>query len=243
MPADFDKQEYWHSRFAKETRFEWLATSDEFMRILEADRDFSRLLLLQQQQQQQQPGQLAEDPRPGPPPRILHIGFGTSDLQNHLRAAGLGSVLNVDYEPLAVERGRALEEARFGDVRMGYAVADATRLDAGALMRELKLSKGEGEHRQEQDSGEGEKFSLVIDKSTADAVSCGGDEAVLSMCHGVRGCLGRTGFWISLSYSGSRFDIEGLPFRCEVIARVPTVKLRETDPDVYHYCYKLTPWG
>jgi SAM-dependent methyltransferase len=213
MPADFEKQEYWHDRFATETRFEWLATSDEFMRILEADADLSKLL--------------EQKSRCSSPPRILHVGFGTSDLQNHLRAAGLGSVLNADYEPLAVERGRSLEEAQFGDVRMGYAVADATKLDA-----ELGL----GERNEDN-------FDLVIDKSTVDAVSCGGEEAVLRMCRAVRRCLAPGGFWISLSYSGSRFDVEGLPFRCEVIARTPTTKLKETDPDVYHHCYKLTPGG
>ncbi|KAH8767441.1 S-adenosyl-L-methionine-dependent methyltransferase [Diaporthe sp. PMI_573] len=213
MPADFEKQEYWHDRFATETRFEWLATSDEFMRILEADADFSKLL----EQKSRCPS----------PPRILHVGSGTSDLQNYLRAAGIGSVLNVDYEPLAVDRGRALEEAQFGDVRMGYAVADATRLD-------VDLGLGESNE---------EKFDLVIDKSTVDAVSCGGEEAVLRMCRAVGRFLAPGGFWISLSYSGSRFDIEGLPFTCEVIARIPTTKLKETDPDVYHHCYKLTPGG
>lgn len=229
MPADFDKQEYWHDRFAKETRFEWLATSDEFMRILEADTDFSNLLL-QRSSSDTSPSSEScpsSSPPAPPPPRILHIGFGTSDLQNHLRAAGLGNVLNVDYEPLAVERGRSHEEGRFGDVRMGYAVADATRLDADL---------GRAVQNQNQD----QKFDLVIDKSTVDAVSCGGEEAVLRMCAAVRRCLAPGGFWISLSYSASRFDIEGLPFRCEVIARIPTMKFRETDPDVFHHCYKLT---
>lgn len=227
MPADFDKQEYWHDRFAKETRFEWLATSDEFMRILEADADFSKLLL--------QLNSSCPSSSSSSPPRILHVGFGTSDLQNHLRAAGLGSVLNIDYEPLAVERGRALERERFGDVRMGYAVADATRLDADLGILEDDQRNSDEEETKKQ------KFDLVIDKSTVDAVSCGGEEAVLSMCRAVRRCLAPSGFWILLSYSGSRFDVDGLPFRCEVIARIPTMKLKETDPDIYHYCYKLTP--
>lgn len=223
MPADFDKQEYWHDRFAKETRFEWLATSDEFMRILEADTDFSKLL--------QRGSALSSSPSPSSsPPRILHIGFGTSDLQNHLRAAGLGNVLNVDYEPLAVEHGRSHEKGRFGDVRMGYAVADATRLDAD-LGRAAAAAAADTQDQ---------KFDLIIDKSTVDAVSCGGEEALLRMCRAVRRCLAPGGFWISLSYSASRFDIEGLPFRCEVIARIPTMKFRETDPDVFHHCYKLT---
>lgn len=219
MPADFDKREYWHDRFTTETRFEWLATSDDFMRILEADADFLKMLRLNACSS-------------SCPPRVLHVGFGTSDLQNHLRAAGFRDVLNVDYEPLALERGRAAEKARFGDVRMGYAVADATRLD-----QELGLLGNVNGYGEKQTT---RKFDLVIDKSTADAVSCGGEEAVLNMCRAVRRCLAPGGFWISLSYSQSRFDIDGLPFRCEVVARIPTMKFRSTDPDVYHHCYKLT---
>lgn len=215
MPKDFDKREYWHARFATETNFEWLATSEEFMRILEADADFSQGL------------DRASS-------RVLQVGFGTSDLQNHLRAAGFAHVLNVDYEPLAVERGRQLEESAFGDVRMGYAVADATRLDA-----DLGLAGGGGERGSRQET---RKFDFVVDKSTVDAVSCGGEEALLSMCRAVRRCLAPRGFWISLSYSRWRFDVDGLPFWYEEIARIPTRKLKETDPDIYHHCYKLTPW-
>lgn len=201
MPADFEKQEYWHDRFTTETNFEWLATSEQFMDILHGDADFSRL-----------------DPSCS---HILQIGFGTSDLQNWLRAAGFGPrVLNVDYEPLAVERGRQLERARFRDVRMAYAVADATQLD----LRDRN-----------------NKFDFVVDKSAVDAVSCAGEEALRRMCRGVRRCLAPGGFWISLSYSRWRFHLDGLPFRCEEIARIPTRKLKEMDPDVYHYCYKMTP--
>lgn len=216
MPTDFDKQEYWHARFANESNFEWLATSEEFMHILEADTDFSQ--------------RLNRDSS-----RVLHVGFGTSDLQNHLRAAGFVNVLNVDYEPLAVERGRQLEKGRFGDVRMGYTVADATRLD---LDLGVNTNTAEGEDGQKE-----RKFDFVVDKSTVDAVSCGGEEAFLSMCRAIRRCLAPGGFWISLSYSRFRFDVDGLPFRYEEIARIPTRKLKETDPDIYHHCYKLTPWG
>ncbi|KAL1869620.1 hypothetical protein Daus18300_005474 [Diaporthe australafricana] len=198
MPADFEKQEYWHARFTTETNFEWLATSEEFMHILRSDADFSRL-----------------DPSSS---HLLQVGFGTSDLQNWLRAAGFERVLNIDYEPLAVERGRQLERQRFQDVRMAYAVADATQLDL-----------------------RGRRFDFVVDKSTVDAVSCGGEEALRRMCRGVWRCLAPGGFWISLSYSRWRFELDGLPFRCEEIARIPTRKLKETDPDVYHHCYKMTP--
>lgn len=198
MPTNFDQQSYWHGRFTTETSFEWLVTSSVFMSVLEP--------LLNELE---------------PSSKILQVGFGTSDLQTHLRARGFTNILNVDFEPLAIEHGRRLEKKVFGDIRMRYEVADATQL---SLVEE--------------------KFDLVIDKSTVDAVSCGGEEAVLRMVDGVWGCLapGR-GFWVSLSYSSSRFDdlVGRLPFDVEVAARIATAKQRRTDPDVYHWCYLLRP--
>lgn len=192
MPAGFDKQEYWHHRFTTETSFEWLVTSEVFMTILEPYLDKLRMSS-----------------------KILQIGFGTSDLHNHLRARGFQHVLNIDYEPLAVQRGQALEREVFGDVQMRYAVADATQLDLA------------------------DSFDLVVDKSTVDAVSCGGEQAFLRMVRGIRKCISPSGFWISLSYSSSRFDVENLPFTVETVARIPTPKLKSTDPDIFHHCYLM----
>lgn len=194
MPTDFDKREYWHSRFATETRFEWLVASEVFMSTL--DPYLSRL---------------------DTSSRILHVGFGTSDLQNHLRERGFLNVTNLDFEPLAIQRGQQLEKAVFGDVRMKYAVADIT--NPGIL----------------------EEFDVVIDKSTVDAVSCGGEGAFMLMAEGVRRCLADGGFWISMSYASSRFSVEGLPFDVDVVAKIPTPKQIPTDPDIYHFCYLLTP--
>ncbi|KAI1102518.1 hypothetical protein F4804DRAFT_312774 [Jackrogersella minutella] len=202
MPADFEKQSYWHERFKSETSFEWLASSGSFMAIIEP--------------------QLSELARiKGNTPKILQLGSGTSDLQNYFRANDYPDVTNVDYEPLAIERGRQLEEAAFGDVRMKYIVADATQITSS-----LPQDK---------------RFDLVVDKSTVDAVSCGGTTAFLRMALGVRRYLAEGGIWISLSYSSSRFDIEELPFDVEVIAKILTPKLKEHDPDVYHHCYLLRP--
>lgn len=204
MPADFDKQEYWHERFSTESAFEWLVPSEVFLSVLGPYLEKT----------------LKSSSSSSPPPRILQLGFGTSDLQNHIRARGFSNVVNVDYEPLAVEHGRLREEQAFGDVRMRYLVADATRLSFG------------------------ETFDVVVDKSTVDAVSCAGEEAVLRMARGIWTCLSSAsggGVWISLSYSSCRFDIGGLPFDVEVIARLPTAKQRETDPDIFLYCYLLRP--
>lgn len=204
MPADFEKQSYWHDRFASETSFEWLISSSEFVSIIE-------------------PFLEALDPSSA---HILNLGSGTSDLQNHLRSRGFHRVCNLDYEPLAVERGRQLEEKAFGDVVTQYTVADATQL-AHAGPEIGRRADG--------------KFDLVIDKSTVDAVSCGGQAALLRMAQGVRSRLADDALWISLSFSASRFANHQLPFHVETIAKIPAPKIKTTDPDIYHWCYLLRP--
>lgn len=197
MPVDYDQQSYWHERFASERAFEWLLTSDQFISIIQPYLD-----------------------EYGPSAEIRNIGSGTSDLQNHLRVRGFEKVTNVDYEPLAATRGRELEQQAFGDVRMRYAVADATRL---------------------QEELEGSTYDLVLDKSTVDAISCGGDEQFNNLVHSIRGCIEDDAAWISLSYSAERFKAEDLPFNVDVLAKVPTPKARDTDPDVFFWCYRMTP--
>ncbi|KAK3936216.1 Endothelin-converting enzyme 2 [Diplogelasinospora grovesii] len=191
----FDKQNYWHERFASESHFEWLIPSDRFMATLE--RHLERLPNFA---------------------KILHLGSGTSDLQNHIRARGFEHITNVDYEPLAIERGRQLEQDAFGDVKLTYVVGDVTQLD-------LQLA--------------GEVYDLVIDKSTADAVSCAGGAALLRMVECIKRCLADGGVWISLSYSALRFSLERLPLAVEVVEKIPTAKFKVTDPDIYHWCYLL----
>ncbi|RYO80780.1 hypothetical protein DL766_002674 [Monosporascus sp. MC13-8B] len=197
MPADFEKQSYWHERFTTETSFEWLMPSETFTSILEPY--LARL---------------------GKTARILHLGSGTSDLQNQLRGRGFQDITNADYEPLALERGRALEKQAFGGVVTKYVVADVTRLGCEDLPG---------------------KFDLVVDKSTVDAVSCGGESALLQMALGIRERLVDGGFWVSLSYSSLRFEIERLPFQVEVAAKVPTPKNNPNEPGVFHWCYLLRP--
>ena len=190
---DFDKREYWSQRFASESAFEWLIPSQDFVKILDTN--------------------LLTGLPPDAP--ILHLGFGTSDLQIHLRQRGFLNVTNVDYEPMAIKRGRELEQATFGDIQMAYLVADATQLDLD------------------------QKFALVLDKSAADAIACGGEAALFSMADSVRKHLQEGACWVSVSYSAYRFDDAALPFHVRVISKIPVKKARETEPDVFLYCYLL----
>ncbi|KAK3985086.1 hypothetical protein QBC44DRAFT_251361 [Cladorrhinum sp. PSN332] len=202
MAIDFEDPVYWRQRFQSETAFEWLTNSSTFINILTPYLD--RI-----------------DPQAA---EILHLGSGTSDFHNHLRKRGLLNVTNIDYEPLALERGQQLERAAFGDIKTKYRVADVTKLEL----------------EPEQHS----KCQLVIDKSTIDAVSCGGDEAVIAMAEGIYECLDhKNGVWISMSYSDSRFDMARVKelFEVDVVSKVPTKKRIETDPDIWHWCYLLKP--
>ncbi|CAG9977909.1 unnamed protein product [Clonostachys byssicola] len=214
MATDYEKQSYWHDRFTSETSFEWLVTSKQFISVIEPH--------------------LAQLPLSS---HILHLGSGTSDLHNHFRSRGLLNVTNLDFEPLAAERGRDLEQKAFGDVRMNYIVADATHLvDEPIMISSHSDAAGENEHNVTP-----AKFDLVVDKSTADAVACGGDSAILKLAQGIKECLSKDGVWISLSFSSDRFEVPELPFHVEVMAKVPTRKMKPTDPDIYHWCFILRP--
>uniref|UniRef100_A0A8H7N6P6 Methyltransferase domain-containing protein n=1 Tax=Bionectria ochroleuca TaxID=29856 RepID=A0A8H7N6P6_BIOOC len=214
MATDYEKQSYWHDRFASETSFEWLVTSKQFISVIESH--LARLPLAS---------------------HILHLGSGTSDLHNHFRSRGLLNVTNLDFEPLAAERGRDLEQNAFGDVRMNYVVADATRLVDEPIM----VGSHGGAAGEEEKNVTPAKFELVVDKSTADAVACGGDSAILKLAKGIKECLSKDGVWISLSFSSDRFEVLELPFHVEVMAKVPTRKVKPTDPDIYHRCFILRP--
>lgn len=214
MAADFEQQSYWHDRFQTETAFEWLLTSADFLGLINP--------------------LLATLPPSTP---ILHIGSGTSDLHTHLRRRGFLNVTNVDYEPLATHRGRELEKRAFDDVRLRYVVADATRLPEDLA---TAAAFNSGDEDKDGDAGRCE-FQLVIDKSTSDAISCGGDDALRQMCYSVYQCMRPDGAWISLSFSAERYQLDDLPFDVQVLAKVPTPKSRATDPDIFYWCYCLRP--
>ncbi|KAK4176340.1 hypothetical protein QBC36DRAFT_9874 [Triangularia setosa] len=206
MPADFEKVEYWHKRFATEQSFEWLTSSSAFFAILEP---------------------LLTPMSPGS--AILHLGSGTSDLHVYFRRhCPQLQITNMDYEPLALERGKEMEKKEFGNVEMGYQVQDVTT--------PFELAP---EQRR--------KVRMVIDKSTVDAVSCGGDENVIKMAEAIYDVLDKEeGVWVSLSFSDSRFEMDSKRvqelFELSVLTKVATGPKRlESDPDIWHWCWLLRP--
>ncbi|KAJ3349814.1 hypothetical protein HDU83_000261 [Entophlyctis luteolus] len=187
--TDFSSKAFWDKRFETETHFEWLARAD----IL-AD-TVARLV-------QERVGDCC----------ILHIGSGTSQLSNSLRAT-LASTLdpsaitNLDYSTLAVERGRAMELAAFSDVKMGWCVADL--LDNHQLENALSVASAKYPRL----------FQTVVEKSCADAICCGPDVSitlptgttktvppVVALAINLASITEIGSHWIVLSYSKFRFD-------------------------------------
>lgn len=150
--------------------------------------------------------------------RVLQLGFGTSDLHLQLRRAGL-TVTNVDFEATAILHGKAAETESFGDVIMEYIVADATALPP------FKHS-----------------FDLVVDKSTVDAISCAGDDALLSTLSSVRATLTARSVWICCSYSSQRFqNLRQSYFTISPLQTIAQEKSNLYDPDIFTWIYVLRP--
>ncbi|BFZ53766.1 hypothetical protein PYCC9005_000797 [Savitreella phatthalungensis] len=155
-----------------------------------------------------------------PQSRVLHLGSGTSNLHVCLRHDGHLDVRNVDFAQKALDHGRQMELLEFGDVLHHYSQADVTRLPANWTGT----------------------VDVVIDKSTADAVSCAGDDAVLAMAREVSRVLSSQGIWICCSYSCSRFDLsDELPFSVMTLKKFQLPKSEPNEPDIFHYCYLLNP--
>ncbi|KAK6355684.1 hypothetical protein TWF718_000077 [Orbilia javanica] len=97
-----------------------------------------------------------------PSPRILHIGCGTSSLSSNLKQFVTDSknIYNVDFSSVAIEAGQSK------DGSMNWRTLDL--LSAEQVLELGKYVKLEGR----------EKFGLVIDKSTADAIACAEDVIV-----------------------------------------------------------------
>ncbi|KAI9065884.1 hypothetical protein FKP32DRAFT_1674393 [Trametes sanguinea] len=159
MPPDYESQEYWNTRFDGEKHFEWLGDGTDT--IIPHIRSF----LLDSRTNDRGS---AEDP-----PRLLHVGAGTSSLSERLRElyidiygddADENAIVNTDFAEKLVRRKREAEEAR--RARAGGSRKGMQWICADALKwHELSSLRG----------SQGEPFGLVVEKSTSDAISCGED--------------------------------------------------------------------
>ncbi|KAJ3069152.1 hypothetical protein HDU99_003008 [Rhizoclosmatium hyalinum] len=218
---DFSSKAFWDSRFQQEEHFEWLAAADVL-----TDKVASAL-------QQQDPLKA----------RILHIGSGTSTLSNSLRTRLVPSlisnprnIVNLDYSELAIERGRQLELQEFGSIEMSYTVADLLNYSSleASLHKIFDMPL---------------LVNLVVEKSCADAISCGPHittqvtqpENIITVAPTVALALHLSRItksgskWIALSYSKYRFDFlnpDSDEFSKEASQLWKVVETHQVKPDI-----------
>ncbi|KAL9094284.1 MAG: hypothetical protein Q9165_003424 [Trypethelium subeluteriae] len=170
MPPQFSSKSYWNTRFTDSpTSFDWLLPASALDSILRTT--------------------LAS--RPDPAPKILHIGCGTSWLSFHLRAhvAQPSQVLNLDFSETAIALGRAKEADLYPEEQQHH------EPDALSSAEAWQQHEGRDETLSPQDGGAmgwatadllsfsslidavggtttTPQFSVILDKSTSDAVAC-----------------------------------------------------------------------
>lgn len=191
MPSpgvDFSSQAYWSTRFETETSFEWLATSDDLVPLI---------LELIAQVRNSRPSREVKTAF-----NVLHFGCGTSSLGSDLAQAaqkhdhtlsGSLRVVDADYASSSI-RSPSGRETPDHEV-------ERTQLDV--------LNK-EDCARTAPPGG----WDLLMDKSTADAISCGPDiyfegvgriEPIEALCSNLATVTRPGGRWVCISYSESRF--------------------------------------
>ncbi|KAH7397121.1 hypothetical protein BKA66DRAFT_453697 [Pyrenochaeta sp. MPI-SDFR-AT-0127] len=147
-PPSFGSQEYWDARFSSNAEpFEWLGAPTALdASIVDALR-------------------IASEDRP----QFLHIGSGTSLLSFHLRlhVEDASQIHNLDYSEVAVTLGQKRERGIAGvDPRLKDGQAPTyMRWDAVNLL----------DHNSLLHACSRTAYSLIIDKSTSDAISCADD--------------------------------------------------------------------
>lgn len=154
--------------------------------------------------------------------QILHIGCGSSALSTQLRelVTSPAQIHNVDYSSVIIERNRQRELKK--SASSGHTIEPSRWSTLDLLSASQILDFGASD----------EKFDIVVDKSTSDAISCAEDVKaeipyeISNLCTNQLNCstttqivcpldilavhlayLARPGCqWIVLSYSSSRFS-------------------------------------
>ena len=159
MPPQFSSKSYWDSRFASEPgSFDWLLPASALDSLLRST--------------------LASCPLSNP--QILHIGCGTSWLSFHLRAhvGKPDQVLNLDFSETAVELGRIKEADIYAEDEIGgrAVLSSAEEWRKGQSEREgMRWATADLLDFSSLVSATGSsapQFSLILDKSTSDAIAC-----------------------------------------------------------------------
>ncbi|KAK6359127.1 hypothetical protein TWF696_000293 [Orbilia brochopaga] len=206
MPPSFGDKDYWDARFARDP-----SHFDWLLPADALDNAITQALTFAPSDDE---------------PHILHIGCGTSSLSFHLRdlVKSPSQVHNVDFSAAAIDAGKAQEATELESLRehMRWSVADL--LSFNDILALTRPGKAAGSYR------------VIVEKSTADAISCAEDVSVpipypLTAGPGdenksIQGALSDTalvypvyllavhmaflvppgGRWLALSYSSTRFS-------------------------------------
>ncbi|KAG9664718.1 hypothetical protein KCU95_g10439, partial [Aureobasidium melanogenum] len=148
MPStthSFGDVEYWNKRFTKEEQFDWLA-------------DFAVLEPWLKKSIAERSG---HDERP----QILHIGCGSSALSIQLRGLVKSPkrIHNVDYSSVVIERNRQREIELLDSSDATFEPTSWSTLDLLSASKILNFGAS------------GERYDVIVDKSTSDAISCAED--------------------------------------------------------------------
>lgn len=191
MPApgvDFSSQAYWSSRFQTEISFEWLATTDDLVPLI-----LETIIQLRNAR----PSRESAGPF-----NVLHFGCGTSSLGSDIARAASQWVTSAPDWLRVVDADYALASihTQNGDEMPGSGVE---RIQLDVLDREdcARTAPPGG-------------WDLLVDKSTADAISCGPDiilegvrkvEPIEALCANLASVTRHGGRWVCISYSENRF--------------------------------------
>ncbi|GBE77678.1 hypothetical protein BKA93DRAFT_753948 [Sparassis latifolia] len=167
MPVpDYELQSYWENRFRTESHFEWLG--DGVATIIPHLRASLRAQ------------------RVSSPPRLLHIGAGSSWLSDCIletyrdefgQSVDASMIVNLDFSEEVVRRGMDSQAGGGGGMR--WIRADALQWqDLAAVLVRPDSDKGGLDHPGlEAVIG---SFGLVVDKSTSDSIACAENVALSS---------------------------------------------------------------
>lgn len=180
-PAPFSSPDYWESRFTLDpSNFEWLQPASALDPCLREALDTVRLSAMKAH-------------------KILHIGCGTSFLSFHLRVHvdDPAQIHNVDFSAQAIELGKVKEVEIFESDE--HASSDESVTPSQGVIEQAQpvpvhLQKNEAQEKRGEEGNRmrwstvdllsylslksacgSEKYAIVVEKSTTDAIACGED--------------------------------------------------------------------